>query len=249
MLKIFIGMILGGTAISGWAACNYDLSGTNADTLAFQSVINQKATYSIEPTATQLDYSAVNSNFDPNSTNITGDIQLPLNGIIAFELDSTVIPTDLSGTEGVGQGYTFLGIDTNNKPHGLSIAYSNNTAIQNYKRAILIMQTGPDGNGNSSLLSADVKPYSANAIQNIGVYINQNSNQYGLIINGVNQGYVGNFSSQLKKAIYQIRAATYKVPTNSTNIGKSLTMELITDHNKMKNTYPAGTKDICGNAL
>jgi hypothetical protein len=249
MKKIIMGMILGSTAISSWAACNYDLNGTNAGTLAFPSVVNQKATYSIAATTTQLDYSAINSNFDPNATTITGDIQFVSNGIIAFELDTTVIPNDLPGTEGVMQSYVLMGLDANNKQHGLSIAYSNNTSVQNYKRAILIMQTGPNGSGNPTVLSVDVKPYSASTNQNIGVYINQNSNQYGLIINGVNQGYVGNFSSQIKKAIYQIGAATYKVPTSSTNIGKPLSMELITDHSKMKNAYPTGTTDICGNAI
>ena len=249
MKKIMMGMVLAGMSMSGWAACSYNLGGTMAGMLAFPSVTNQKATFVITPTTTQLEYAALNPNFDQNSMILSGDIQFVSNGIVAFELDSTVIPTDLPDPESIVQVYTFLGVDANNKPHYLSIAYSNNTAIQNYERSLVLLQSGPDENGNSKIITGDVKPYSADVKQNIGVYINQNSNQYGLIINDVNQGYVGSFSSQIKKGVFKISASIDKIPANSTNIGKPLSVELITDRSKMKNTYPTGTTDICGNVI
>lgn len=137
MKKIILGLLVGLVMTgSAFANCTYDMNGTDPSASAFPSVVNQKGTFSIKPTTTQLDYQAMNSNFNPNSPTLTGDIQLISSGITAFEFKTEVIPTDLPGTESIMQGYSFIGFDANNKMHALSLGYSNNTAVQNYKELL-----------------------------------------------------------------------------------------------------------------
>jgi len=253
MKRIILGMVLGFTLVEGaFAECTYSMNGVinEAGASGFPSIVGQKASYTLQATSGQINYRARNPNFDPKASVLSGYASLPENGISAFEFKSQVISYDLPGTENTMQAYTLLGVDESDKVHSLSITYSNNTSIQNYKRTLLIMQYGPSSTGQGvEIKHIDVKPYSDNAIQNLGVYLNQNTSKYGLIINNVDEGYVGTFSNKIRKVVFQYEGSIANVPTTSTNIGKPLSMELITDHARMVSSFPAGAKDICGNTI
>jgi hypothetical protein len=68
-------------------------------------------------------------------------------------------------------------------------------------------------------------------------------------VNGVNKGYLSNYNLPVINSFFMIAAALNGISPNSPNIGKEVSIELITDATKMTQSYPTGTTDICGNAI
>lgn len=85
--------------------------------------------------------------------------------------------------------------------------------------------------------------------QKIGIYVNQDTKQVGVIYNGVNKGYVSTNPSKINSLAFTNGMAYYGTDSTSPNIGKVHSVELITDKNQFQFTYPTGTKDICGNVI
>ena len=83
-------------------------------------------------------------------------------------------------------------------------------------------------------------------LQHLGVYVNQDSKNIGFKINDTDLGYQYAISSQLENAFIAVNAANYATPTS---LSEELSVEVITDHSRMKVEYPAGTTDICGNVI
>ncbi|WP_151766098.1 DUF4882 family protein [Acinetobacter colistiniresistens] len=83
----------------------------------------------------------------------------------------------------------------------------------------------------------------------MGFYINQQTQQVGVIFNGSNLGYVGTYSTKPTGGYFVASLGVQNIPSTSNIVGKELSIELITDRTKLQNTYPSGTKDICGNTI
>ncbi|MDN5417941.1 MAG: DUF4882 domain-containing protein, partial [Acinetobacter sp.] len=91
------------------------------------------------------------------------------------------------------------------------------------------------------------KPIEGISQQNIGIYLNQNSNQIGLIVNKNNLGYVTTLLSKPKDFTISSEAGFGGFEANSPYLNKTMSLELVTDKSKFTNTFPTGTKDPCGN--
>lgn len=251
MIKILIlGLItLGTTNIH--AACLYDLKGKDTFTsspvpLMFPNINNQKLSYKILNNSQQITYSAVNSNFKFNNEIPQGSLSLPNSGVVALELNTGVLANELIGKNNDAKGFNILAFDEQNKTTALSITYGNNSAIQNYKKPLLILLVEPINNSNEITYSY-LQPYNNNSKQNIGLYLNQSSNQIGLIINKQNLGYVATLNSKIKSITVQANALFSGFEASSIYLNNELNLELVTDKSKFTNTFPTGTKDICGN--
>ncbi|WP_111859373.1 DUF4882 family protein [Acinetobacter sp. CFCC 10889] len=241
---------------SAYAACSYDLNGVVPNDSTFQKyplINNQKVSYKILNSNTEIKYAAIPSAFGINSTNqLTGLFPLPNTGVFGLEFNTTTIPTTLTASK-ILQGYQLMMMDSNNKMHSLIITYVNNGALSdqnNNKNVVFILATSPKAGATSTEADAiygHAQPISSSSIQNLGIYINQNTNQLGIIINKQNLGYVGSFSSKLKSLTYSPVVQFQGFSSNSPYINKDYIQEIITDKSKFTNTFPTGTKDICEN--
>ncbi len=75
--------------------------------------------------------------------------------------------------------------------------------------------------------------------------LNISPNQVGLIFNHQNYGYIGTLPSKLDNLFFMIPVVYGNIAASDLN--QEVSIELVTDKSKFKNTYPTGTKDICGN--
>ena len=82
----------------------------------------------------------------------------------------------------------------------------------------------------------------------VGLYFNQVSKQMGYIINGTNYGYLNLVAENALKNIGFNGVGIQSPNPNSKFIGKTVSVQLITDKANMQFTYPTGTTDICGSA-
>ncbi|WP_416040459.1 DUF4882 family protein [Acinetobacter lactucae] len=83
----------------------------------------------------------------------------------------------------------------------------------------------------------------------VGIYVNQNTKQFGYIINGMNYGYTNLTMENKLKYISYTGVINQDKFANSALTGKTVGLQLVTDKSKMQFTYPTGAKDICGVAL
>ncbi len=86
-------------------------------------------------------------------------------------------------------------------------------------------------------------------MQRIGFYFDQDAKKIGIIVNGVNKGYLANYSEGFNHFAFAALGGQAGMNSSSANINKEVSAELVVDHSKLQFNYPSGTKDICGNAL
>ncbi|MDR6796468.1 DUF4882 family protein [Acinetobacter calcoaceticus] len=82
----------------------------------------------------------------------------------------------------------------------------------------------------------------------VGLYFNQVSKQMGYIINGTNYGYLNLIAENALKNIGFNGVGIQSPNANSKFLGKTVSVQLITNKANMQFTYPTGTTDICGSA-
>lgn len=82
----------------------------------------------------------------------------------------------------------------------------------------------------------------------VGLYFNQVSKQVGYIINGTNYGYLNLIAENALKNIGFNGVGVQSPNPNSKFLGKTVSVQLITNKANMQFTYPTGTTDICGSA-
>lgn len=82
----------------------------------------------------------------------------------------------------------------------------------------------------------------------VGLYFNQVSKQMGYIINGTNYGYLNLITENALKNIGFNGVGIQSPNANSKFLGKTVSVQLITNKANMHFTYPTGTTDICGSA-
>ena len=83
----------------------------------------------------------------------------------------------------------------------------------------------------------------------VGMFVNQNSKQIGLNVNGINKGYISSFMGTPNKIGFITTGVTTSIPNNDPNIGQAISGELVTDSNQIGLNYSVGIKDICGNTI
>lgn len=83
----------------------------------------------------------------------------------------------------------------------------------------------------------------------VGLYFNQVSKQMGYIINGTNYRYLNLFTENSLKSMGFKGAGIQSPNANSKFLGKTISVQLITDKANMHFTYTIGITDICGNAI
>ena len=256
-LKLAVLLSLSVICTQGFALCRYDLEGFLSDPYnpvaqKFPTVSGQKVSYKILNTTSPITYSANHSTLEMTNNTITeGGLTLPPSGIVGFELNTDVIPTELTNARKNGKSYGILLQDKDKNVHSILVIYGNSSSLtdqDNLKNMvlILIMSTDPNTKEVQGLYSY-VKPIEGIPQQNLGIYLNQNSNQIGLIVNKNNLGYVATLLSKPKDFTISLEAGFSGFEANSPYLNKTMSLELVTDKSKFKNTYPTGTKDICGN--
>ncbi|EPF70874.1 DUF4882 family protein [Acinetobacter rudis] len=270
MKKIGLCLSLCTLSFGTWAACSYDFD-ANASQLSvlygepYQSKDQQSFTSAILSKKTSQNFSAANST---NLThyangNLTGNMLIPTTGIIAVEFKLTKFPTSKPIATGqVETGITIVSQDSVNKSvfvtmMQLHTGLSNISPYPEMSRFSSITTGGLYTVNNGEITSTNpitTTPYIHPNLPltndyRIGVYFNQNSKQFGLIVNGVNQGYVYNYQSTLKNIGFILHSTVLDISPNDPILNQQVGIELITDRSKYKFAYPTGTKDLCGNTL
>ncbi|MCU4582236.1 DUF4882 domain-containing protein [Acinetobacter gyllenbergii] len=250
---IFAMLITSGVSGSAFASCTYNFDATQAqiqsmgtDGATFPSVIGTKLTYQ---TAQQNKvYAAYSQNYlarmlaanNPTAMEFTkGDKAIQTSGIMAFELKIKV--PDTNGSLNIFPIHA-SGIMQNGKALNILIGYQKNSSSNGF----LVTVTSNDNSVTSSLLQLTPEATS-DSYQKIGIYMNQNSNQVGLIFNGVNKGYFAAYPSKLDNLYYGVISNFYGL--TAADSAKDVSIELLLDHTQLNFSYPTGTKDICGVAL
>lgn len=195
----------------------------------------------------------------PSNTSFI-DKSVSPNGILVLEsvIDIANLNIDMGTIKDSYEfGYSLMGASQQKLELGLDVVFGkyNNTTV--YADGDYIHVTGgsfkPDGNGFTTLKEVERKTHKVtipvDGKVKVGIYVNQSTKQVGYIINGVNYGYL---NINLQNAITSFGYSAGINQNNNANsllIGKSVGLQLVTDHAKMQLTYPSGAKDICGTIL
>lgn len=256
-LKLTVLLSLSVISTQGFALCRYDLEGflpepANPAAQKFPTALGQKVSYKILNTTNPIMYSASHSTLKMTNNAITeGGLTLPQSGVIGLELNTDIISTELTNFRKETKNYGIFVQDKDKNMHSIFITYANNTALSsqdNKKNVvfILIASTHPDTKQTETLYGYGI-PIEGMPQQNIGIYLNQNSNQIGLIVNKNNLGYIATLLSKPKDFTIVSEASFSGFEAASPYLNKTMSLELVTDKSKFTNTFPTGTKDICGN--
>lgn len=257
-LGAFAGLVLTGQAM---ASCNYNFDATQAQlTMAelgdkFPSLTNQQGSFNIQgnnPTGTTT-YAAASSAFI--SSGGLSDKSLPSSGIVAFELNTKLINTDMVNQEKVTVTHSVIATDSAGRNFVIQAGYGNNTAVANYEKYLIVwvfdFRKNPNSNNlDDIIVYRTVEPIdTSKAVQNLGFYLNQSTNQLGVIINGTNKGYVASLTEKASGLAILMKGEQSFIATNSNEIGKTVSAALVTDGASLSQAYPSGSKDICGTTL
>ena len=257
MKKIILATIMSFGGIgSSFAECTYNFDATltqlqslgNTSVQKFPTITGNKFSYKtsqqspIYMTYSQDYLTRVLAENDSQASLYTrGDKILPTTGIIAFEYKIKV-PT--LGNTGYVNIFPALsgGIMQNGKAVNFIVAYQHGPTTNNF----YIQTTSNDSAlvSNGFNLASEV---TSDGYQKIGIYINQNSNQVGLVFNGVNKGYFATFPSKLDNLYFSLTSNFYDLA--ATDVNKDVSIEFLLDQSKITQSYPTGTKDICGVTL
>ncbi|WP_023269647.1 DUF4882 family protein [Acinetobacter gyllenbergii] len=260
MKKIILGiLIIAIPAMHTFAACIYNfdanqtqLNAVSSGSLPFPTISGQKVSLTISPTTGSKRYVAASGNFGNKQLSqpgkMIGDVALSQSNIIAYEMIVKVPNVVLSNNSIIGLfPFTFFG--TKEDKHVLSNSIMSLNNIPEVPNQILSAWQSRDLS-NSALIGENA--IDNNALNNgvrLGFYINQQTQQIGVISNGTNYGYVGSYSTKPNEGYFLAQIAVQDIPSNSAMVGKTFSLELVTDRTKLQNTYPTGAKDICGNTI
>ncbi|RYZ94001.1 MAG: DUF4882 domain-containing protein, partial [Moraxellaceae bacterium] len=151
--------------------------------------------------------------------------------------------------------HTIIGTKSTGRDFIIQAGYGNNTAVANYEKYLIVwvfdFRKNPNSNNvDDIMVYGTVEPIdTSKAVQNLGVYLNQTTNQLGLIINGANKGYIASLTEKSTGLAILMRGEQSLIATNSNDIGKTVSAALVTDSASLTQTYPSGSKDICGTTL
>lgn len=242
--------------MSGWSACTYNFDATQAQITQafngasrFSDVNNSKVGFNFTPSTNDIVYAAFSSTFAnalsqsrKSFWQTTGDQLIQTTGILAFEFKIKVPNYTLP------QGETLILF-----PIGVSGTTSGN------QNAFMIMQGNNNNDSTAFHIAAGaygsaqsvIEPLvtTPSGFQKFGFYINQDTKQIGLTVNGINKGYIGTYSTPATNFAADFTALIKPLATNASVLGQNVSFELITDRNNLTEPFPLGAKDICGNVI
>lgn len=257
MKNIILATIMGFSGISSvFAECTYSFDATlaqlqslgNTSVQKFPTIIGNKFSYKTSQQspiymAYSQDYlSRFLAANDPSAMLYTrGDKAIPTTGVIAFEYRIKVPTLGNTGYVNIFPALS-AGIMQNGKAVNFIVAYQHGPTTNNF----YIQTTSNDSAlvSNGFNLAPEV---TSDGYQKIGIYINQNSNQVGLVFNGINKGYFATFPSKLDNLYFSLTSNFSDLA--AIDVNKDVSIEFLLDKSKITQSYPTGTKDICGVAL
>ncbi|KXO87191.1 hypothetical protein AYK86_00655 [Acinetobacter venetianus] len=259
MKNIILGtIIIASTIGNSFAACTYNLDASTAEiealpsnipTTKFPTITNQKSSFLIPSFPSNSNtfqmYMGTSSDIAQkiliNSENIIADKGIGTTGEYAVEfLIDNFIKTPITNGSYISMGYSFLlsNTDKSIKVGTISLVNEQANGIN-----LNVSLSKEDGSGENSY-TYPISSIPAAGLR-IGLFINQNSKQIGLNINGVNKGYIDSFTTTPTKIGFIEYGVAWGFTAGDPNIGKSISGELITDKSKITLNYAASTKDIC----
>lgn len=260
MKKIVIGIFVNTIFITtAFANCTYPFDATASQinqvfngngATTFPSMQVSKGSFTIAPSSTTTGAAAFSSSFANSVTqsgqgvwNSAGDKPIAATGITAFEYKLkipnytlpvgetiTIFPATISGTSG------------NTNAFKIVIGQINYSATDSTD---LFIGLGEDGNAKQFREPLNT----SQNVQTFGLYVNQTTKQIGYTFNGVNKGYVANYSTLATAISAFMILMVQPVANNASIVGKNIVLELVTDHASLTEPFPSGSKDVCGNAI
>lgn len=84
----------------------------------------------------------------------------------------------------------------------------------------------------------------------VGVYYDQATKKIGIIVNGVDRGYLWSYTYPLSDFAFFVLLSVGGIGgTTAYPVGEYVSYEIVTDHTKLQYSYAYGTTDICGNII
>lgn len=262
MKRIVIGLMISAVAVSTFAECSYNFDATQSQidqtdlgSTLFPNIAGQKFGFNtFANNGDSVGYLAVSSGYenlriqaqngsaDP-TTHPGGDKTVPTSGIFAYEIQLKIPTITFSGNE-VALFYPITGFGStlyNQTKATAALIYLNNHYSAKNQNIIKVVL------GDNSQFTYPIN--TSSTMQRIGFYFDQDAKKIGIIVNGVNKGYLANYSEGFNHFAFAALGGQAGMNSSSANINKEVSAELVVDHSKLQFNYPSGTKDICGNAL
>lgn len=252
MKRLTMVLLTGLMSASGWSACSYDLDARRS-TIAefyigsqrFPIIEEQKASLNIWEYNIIKEYRHFLASNEKDVKRVRKGIEIPQSGIIAYEYKLKVPSLLLPGDDALFTPYNIAHAFFNSGSTDIFVMYENNLPNSDHPLGIYIGNSPEPTSGDSTYIPVTS---SSDGFQKVGIYINQDSKQIGVIYNGVNKGYISTITDKIKSLSF-ITSMSYRVGLFSPNVGNEHSIELVTDKNQFQFTYPVGTKDICGNSI
>ncbi|MGT2549014.1 DUF4882 family protein [Acinetobacter geminorum] len=277
MNKIILGLLISsGLSINTYAACTYNFDATQAQVDAKNaaggrqiklmspiSITEQKGTATITYVgSTPVDQVLTSSKL----ISITSS-QTPLvdKAVVGTNIVATEFVFDASNLKNVVLGdsyetqqmaFQILGASNSKNEISIDLGYAlinkdSTRADGSYVTLIGITRTR-DSSGSVVVkdIAQKLIPITlpSDGKVRVGLYFNQVSKQVGYIINGTNYGYLNLIAENALKNIGFNGVGIQSPNPNSKFLGKTVSVQLITNKANMQFTYPTGTTDICGSA-
>ena len=152
-------------------------------------------------------------------------------GIVGVRLDVTSLPTAVAATVGAGIALSHYSPDFTKVQTVLLTAQADGTAL------LQVFGTGVPSVDTSFVVPPEW----------IGTYWNPANGQWGYLVDGVDQGYVGSFAGGTER----VPVLQVIVPDGTDEVfdGLSVSGKYVTYAGDMGAGWPAGTADPCGSAI
>jgi hypothetical protein len=156
------------------------------------------------------------------STFLTGEAY---SGTVAMEVHIS-IPSAISASN---QDVAFVAADTTALQAGGIIIRSNGEVIETISGSEVVIASGVAQNGSV-----------------IGLYVNNATGQCGATVNGIDYGYLGSIGPAGDSYSFYLSSSN---PNSASDVGKTITLTLVSNASDMTQPFPAGAKDPCGNTI
>lgn len=252
MKKYLISTALVSVMASGqaMAACPYILDATASDysvmgATPFPSInmTTQDGSYSVSTTSGTR--SAVSHALASTGT---ADATVPSSGIFAFENHLVDFPATAPQNGGLLNA-GLVGLLTSSTEAIQLSTYLISGSILSPQTSLNVVVYNPVTAQMDSQSYPVSLPISSSF--RIGFYVNQSSKQIGVIVDGVDKGYLSfTFQNAIQKIGFQpFSFSNSSIHSTDPVIGQTVKTRLVTDAAQVVLSYPSGAKDICGNTI
>lgn len=277
MNKIILGLLISsGLSINTYAACTYNFDATQAQVDAKNaaggrqiklmspiSITEQKGTATITYVgSTPVDQVVTSSKLISITSSQTPLVDKAVVGtnIVAteFVFDASNLKNVVLGDSYETQQMAFQILGASNLKNEISIdlgyALMNKDSTRADGSYVTLIGITRTRDSSGSVVVKDIAQklipitLPSDGKVRVGLYFNQISKQVGYIINGTNYGYLNLIAENALKNIGFNGVGIQSPNPNSKFLGKTVSVQLITNKANMQFTYPTGTTDICGSA-